>query len=418
MSPIHGLRRGYRHLTGQTPQVWAVYITIILLSGLHLFGLVVEMTSSVNLTSIFGVSSRAVSQGQVYRLLTAVLFHLGLFHLLMNMLVLYMLGSVVEQLAGALRFFAVFLTAGLTGTAFSALLNAPNVISVGASGAIMGYLGYILASKTLDPRSVPQAISQWAMSILLINVFWNVASPAGLDVWGHVGGFVGGALTVGFVGLPAWRTSPRLGFGRTLLFRIVSLGLIVGVIYAPMVSLPADLSPLRAASLAPQQILVQWERQQMGSPGSLGRWAWDTRSYAQILTAIGLQQAFQEYASEAELSAAAVEEQWQLWRDLAQDHQVVLVHLFVSEFSPELTDLRERSVGMGRVFLETSEGITAEAAEIEVFPVKAGEPPYYAVNVLGFPQTVEGQPIIDESTTWVQLEIWTGRGDLSVRFEL
>ncbi len=418
MRPIHGLRSGYRRLQSQTPQVWGVYITIIILSSLHLFGLFVEMTSSVSLTSIFGVSSRAITFGQVYRLLTAIFFHLGLLHLLMNMFVLYMLGSVVEQLAGPLRFFAVFLTAGLTGTAFSALFNAPNVVSVGASGAIMGYLGYILASKMLDPRSVPQAISQWAMSILLINVFWNVASPRGLDVWGHVGGFVGGALAVGFLGLPAWRTGLRLGWARLWLLRVVSVLLVAGVIYAPLASLPADLSALTAVGLAPQQIRMQWERQQLGSPGSLGRWAWEPHSYAQIVTPSAVYQAFQDYVEDSQLPAEEVQEQWQRWQELAQTHQLVLVHLYVSEFSPELTDLREPSVGMGRAFVETSAGLVADADEIHVFPVQVRETPYYAINILAFPQMVNDRPLVSDATFWVKLEIWTGRGDLSVQFDL
>ncbi len=412
--------RGYRRWQGIEPQVWAVYLTISLLSVIHLGTLLLGILTDFDLISIFGVSGSAIAQGQVYRLVTAVLFHLGLFHLLMNMLVLYLLGTVVETLAGALRFFVIFIVAGLTGSAFSALLNQPHVISVGASGAIMGYLGYIIASKVLDPRSIPQAISQWAISLLLINLFINLTNPSGLDVWGHAGGFVGGALAVGIVGLPTRFWLVRSSRFSTLQWlRAAGMVLVVGaIVYAPLTSLPPGMTVLDAALQSGQQIQSQLQRQQARGPGDLGRWAWEPDSYAQVVSSGGLRSAFAQYADGAGLSEDEREEQWEEWRELGEDRQVVLVHLFTSNHAAALTDLQHNSVGLGRAYLENDQGVVVDAAEIEYFPVEQEEEPYYGVNLLSFPTSDQaGRALVDADTQWIRLQVWTGRGDLVVRFE-
>ena len=84
-----------------------------------------------------------VAHGDWWRLFTAAFLHYGPLHLGMNMLALFLIGSVVEQALGHLRFLALYLAAGLAGSA-GALLLTPNAPTVGASGAIFGVLGALL----------------------------------------------------------------------------------------------------------------------------------------------------------------------------------------------------------------------------------------------------------------------------------
>jgi rhomboid protease GluP len=87
------------------------------------------------------------TNGEWWRLLTSVFVHLGLFHLIVNVMVLAQLGAVLERLVGRVPFAAVYLSAGV----FTGLVNLssrPVAVTVGASGAIFGLYGLLLASLT------------------------------------------------------------------------------------------------------------------------------------------------------------------------------------------------------------------------------------------------------------------------------
>lgn len=415
MRPLGRASRGLRLWQTRQPQIRAVYALIVILASIYLFGQIVQLTMDGDLVRIFGVSGILVAQGQVYRLLTAIFFHLGLFHLLMNLLVLHVLGSVVETLVGSLRFVILFIIAGLVGTAFSAYFNTPQVMSVGASGAIMGSLGYIIACKIAAPRSVPQAISQWAMSLLLINVAWNILSPMGLDIWGHVGGFAGGALAAGFVGLPLRtrvleRPLADLRIGGRI---VVAILVFLAVLSLPMSLLTGGLSPLQALSLTADQIGLQWQRQQMAAGSVAGPWPWDRSSSVQLLQSADLPLFASAQARALSFDSDQARELQQQWQMLAADHYLLSLHLFASDYPAELTDLTETAVGFQYAYLETSAGNRIPLAEIQYYPVETETSPYYGINLLAFPR-----PASDAQYDWLELMVWTGRGDLSVRFDL
>jgi membrane associated rhomboid family serine protease len=87
------------------------------------------------------------TNGEWWRLLTSVFVHLGLFHLIVNVLVLAQLGAVLERLVGRLPFAAVYLSAGIF-TGLANLSSHPVDVTVSASGAIFGLYGLLLASLT------------------------------------------------------------------------------------------------------------------------------------------------------------------------------------------------------------------------------------------------------------------------------
>ena len=88
-----------------------------------------------------------LADGEWWRLITSAFLHAGLIHLGMNMLVLWIVGSPVEQAIGRGRFLALYFVSGLAGSA-GALLFDPNAITVGASGAIYGILGAALVLES------------------------------------------------------------------------------------------------------------------------------------------------------------------------------------------------------------------------------------------------------------------------------
>jgi membrane associated rhomboid family serine protease len=138
-----------------------------------------------------------VAEGEWYRMVTGAFLHGGLFHIAMNMYVLYVLGPQLERALGRLEYLAVYVVAMLAGSA-GALLLSPFDPTVGASGAIYGLFG---AAVVLQRRL---GIDPWRSGIAMligINVVLTFAIP-GISIGGHLGGLVGGALAA-FVVLEA-----------------------------------------------------------------------------------------------------------------------------------------------------------------------------------------------------------------------
>jgi membrane associated rhomboid family serine protease len=85
-----------------------------------------------------------VADGEWWRLFSAMFVHVGLIHLVFNMIALAMIGPPVERLVGTRAFLAFYLASGLVGSA-SSLQAHPLTTSAGASGAIIGVYGVLLA---------------------------------------------------------------------------------------------------------------------------------------------------------------------------------------------------------------------------------------------------------------------------------
>jgi membrane associated rhomboid family serine protease len=137
----------------------------------------------------FALFGPAVANGEVYRLLTAGFLHAGLFHLLVNMYSLWILGTLLEPAIGRVRFVLIYLVALLAGS-FGALIVTPHAVTVGASGAIFGLMGagvVVLRHRGIDPMQ--SGLPLW----IGINLVFSFA-VAGISIGGHIGGLIGGAL--------------------------------------------------------------------------------------------------------------------------------------------------------------------------------------------------------------------------------
>ncbi len=132
-----------------------------------------------------------LDQGEWYRLITAAFLHASLIHLAMNMLILWIVGAAVEQAIGRGRFLALYVVSGLAGSA-GALLLSPNAITVGASGAIFGILG---AALVLEAQR-NYVLGGQAFGLIAFNLIITFAFSSYISVGGHVGGLVGGGLSM------------------------------------------------------------------------------------------------------------------------------------------------------------------------------------------------------------------------------
>ena len=134
--------------------------------------------------------------GDWWRLVTYMFLHGGLMHIAFNMWCLWDLGQLCESLYGKWTFGAIYIITGIAGGVASVGWN-PFVSSVGASGAIFGLAGALIASFYLCEFSVPKIAIQGTLRSLIFfvgfNVFFGSMFP-GIDNACHAGGLISGLI--------------------------------------------------------------------------------------------------------------------------------------------------------------------------------------------------------------------------------
>jgi rhomboid protease GluP len=163
-----------------------------------------------------------------YRLWTPILLHGDGVHLLLNAASLWMSGVVLEPLVGRRNTLAIFLIGGLGGSLLSWATSGPNIVSVGASGAIMAMLAaaFVVSTRMPDPaeRSVVQQVLARVLIPSLLPML-AVGGGKGVDVWAHVGGALTGAACGGLL-LLAWRIGDPKPRGRGIAGIVAAVGMV------------------------------------------------------------------------------------------------------------------------------------------------------------------------------------------------
>jgi membrane associated rhomboid family serine protease len=170
--------------------------------------------------------------GEWWRLLTNVFVHGGVIHIAFNMWCLWNLGQLCESLYGRWTYAAIYLICGLGASLASAAWH-PYVPSVGASGAIFGLAGALIAAFKLGEFSVPRSALTGTLrslgAFVVYNLIFGFVLP-GVDNTAHIGGLITGLIVGALIALIAPRheqASRRVG-----VFLVVILALTVGAIGA------------------------------------------------------------------------------------------------------------------------------------------------------------------------------------------
>jgi rhomboid protease GluP len=168
-------------------------VTIALLAAIVVV-YVLQLATGDALTAAGANYGPAVRAGEYWRLVTSMFLHGGLLHLALNGWALYQLGALFEILVGSPRMLLVYFVTGISGSLVSAWFTP--VPSVGASGAIFGLLGALIAfllrrRGTLTPqgKSILMQLLFWAV----INVVFGFSDPQ-IDNSAHLGGCAAGLL--------------------------------------------------------------------------------------------------------------------------------------------------------------------------------------------------------------------------------
>jgi len=147
------------------------------------------------------ISQQFIDAGEWYRLISAGFIHFGLFHVAMNMLLLFQLGRLLEPAIGSLTFGLIYFASLLGGSA-GALVASPDALTGGASGAVFG----LMAAGVVGLRQRGINPMQTGLGLTFgINLLITLAIP-GVSIGGHFGGALAGAICGSAALAPArWR---------------------------------------------------------------------------------------------------------------------------------------------------------------------------------------------------------------------
>lgn len=188
------------------PNQKIAYTTYILI-GLNLLIYALEIRlggsqSSLALDRLGALIPEKVLAGEWWRLIGANFLHYGSFHLATNMLALFFIGRLIELSLGAKYYLTIYLFSGigsmLTFTLLAFKLGLSNAFLVGASAAIMGLIGAILAIslqvwlKKRHSTSARRRLQQVIFIVILQFIFDNIIPQVSFHA--HLFGFIIGFL--------------------------------------------------------------------------------------------------------------------------------------------------------------------------------------------------------------------------------
>jgi len=136
------------------------------------------------------LSTGELTGGEWWRLITPIFLHAGLLHFLFNSFLLLHLGPLVDELYGTARYWTIYLACGIAGSAASQLPRF--VVTVGASGAIMGLIGLLLVHGLRGGGVLGQTMKGMVLRLALYSVVLGLFLH--VDHLNHLGGFACGAL--------------------------------------------------------------------------------------------------------------------------------------------------------------------------------------------------------------------------------
>ena len=165
-----------------------IYFLTVLLSLLGVF----------DVYSVFALNGVLVKNGEIYRLFTSGFLHADIIHLICNMYSLNIIGTQLESFIGKKRFLVVYIISLITGSLLSSILT--QGWSVGASGAIFGLLGSLIYFGYHYRIYLGSVLRTQIIPIVLLNLGLGFIIT-GIDVFGHIGGLVGGILTTMALGI-------------------------------------------------------------------------------------------------------------------------------------------------------------------------------------------------------------------------
>lgn len=240
-------RRDNSPIAGFIPQAGFTTFVILLINlGLYIATVIFSMNLGAEnalmqldgrALILFGAKyPQAIAAGQWWRLVTAGFLHGGLIHIFMNSWVLFSVGAQAEETYGTARYLVLYFVATITGFLASTYVS-PN-LSVGASAALFGLIGAMIAAGMKSKTSLGSAIraqyTQWVIYMLVIGLLpiFNIDTAA------HIGGLAGGFALAWVMDTPTlvprwtdtlWRAAAGVSVALTLLSFALMLRFVLSI---------------------------------------------------------------------------------------------------------------------------------------------------------------------------------------------
>ena len=128
------------------------------------------------------------------RIIYSMFLHAGIDHLFNNMVILFFLGAMIEKVTGHIQLLLIYLLSGIGANICSLLykvMTMDSMTSVGASGAIFGLDGVLLAWILLDRQAMPDVTPRRVLLMIVLSLYSGFTAH-NIDNAAHVGGLLTG----------------------------------------------------------------------------------------------------------------------------------------------------------------------------------------------------------------------------------
>ncbi|MBB6451266.1 membrane associated rhomboid family serine protease [Geomicrobium halophilum] len=191
----------------------SIHLVLFLLVTLGRFGI---FFPGLLIESLFVGWNQGIAEGDWWRLITPILLHADISHVLFNSFALFLFGPALEQMLGKSKFITFYFLTGVIANIATFILNDPEYRHVGASGAIYGLLGMYLYMIYFKQHLIDPMSRQIVKIILVIGLIMTFLMP-NINTLAHLIGALSGAaiaplfLTKARPYIPYVRTPPPRG---------------------------------------------------------------------------------------------------------------------------------------------------------------------------------------------------------------
>lgn len=210
--PVAHIDPGFPYLTTAIIAVLCAIFASEIVFGIGPWTSILQ-PSIATLLAFGGIYRPLVMQGEWFRLFSGPLLHADVTHLALNCVALFIAGRLLEGLVGRAWFAATFVVGAISGALFSLAFNPEMLVSVGASGAVMGLFATLLVLAFRFPQGPDRtALLMNSVYVLVASMVPATTSGGKIDIAAHAGGALGGLILGGII-FAVWRRDevrPRL----------------------------------------------------------------------------------------------------------------------------------------------------------------------------------------------------------------
>lgn len=254
-----------RVLVQQTPRLWATPL-LVAVNALVFISMIISGVNLVNPTGQdlvrWGANFGPMTmQGEWWRLFSSNFAHFGIVHVLCNLWVLQDLGRLLERMLGGTACLLLYIITGVASQ-LAGLYVHPEVTSAGASGAIFGLFGalmaFLLTQRGRAPLGLVRPLLNSGLTFLVLNVAIGFSPGSRTDMTAHLGGLVSGFLAGFVLAQPIDSGTAGRRPWRNLLLGVVGVAVVIG---APLLVPPPATEWMTLASdieRVDKEVLDKW----------------------------------------------------------------------------------------------------------------------------------------------------------------